>query len=370
MTFSVSAFDPIKLGDMAIPNRIVMAPMTRSRAEGPGLATALMAHYYAQRASAGLVITEGIQPSVVGQGYPGTPGLHTVEQVQSWRTVTEAVHAAGGRIYAQLLHCGRIGHPDLLPDCLIPVAPSAVAAKGGVYTPQGMKDFVTPRELSASEVEETVSDYANAAANAINAGFDGVEVHGANGYLVHQFLCAATNRRQDRWGGSIPNRVRFAVEVVRAIAESIGAQRTALRISPGNPFNDMDEPKPAATYFELVERLRPLGIAYLHIVEVGDRTLTAALRTRFRGPLMLNPHTAPAPTGPAELALIADEVADMISYGALFLANPDLPRRLANGGPFNVADRDTFYGGGSHGYTDYPRLADTASDNYELEKRR
>jgi len=367
MTFSVNAFDPMEVGDLTIPNRIVMAPMTRSRAEGPGLATRLMARYYAQRASAGLIVTEGIQPSIVGQGYPSTPGLHTGEQVQSWRTVTDAVHAAGGRIYAQLLHCGRIGHPDLLLDGLIPVAPSAVAAKGGVYTPQGMKDFVTPRALSAREVEETVGDYAAAAANAIDAGFDGVEVHGANGYLVHQFLCAATNRRQDQWGGSIPNRVRFAVEVIGAIAESIGAHRTALRISPGNPFNDMDEPTPAATYFTLAECLRPLGIAYLHIVEVGDRALTGALRTRFRGPVMLNPHTAPAPTGPAELTLIADEVADMISYGALFLANPDLPRRLAAGGPFNVADRHTFYGGGARGYTDYPRLDDTSSDDHELE---
>jgi N-ethylmaleimide reductase len=357
VTFSVSGFDPMEIGDMTIPNRIVMAPMTRSRADGSGLATELMARYYAQRASAGLIITEGIQPSVVGQGYPSTPGLHSDAQMQSWRVVTDAVHAAGGRIYAQLLHCGRIGHPDLLPDSLVPVAPSAVAARGRIYTPHGMKHFVTPRELSSDEVTATVRDFTTAAANAIDAGFDGVEVHGANGYLVHQFLSAATNQRQDNWGGSIPNRIRFAIEVIEAIADSIGAQRTALRISPGNPYNDMHEDKPAATYFALVERLRPIGMAYLHVVEVGDRALTNALRSRFRGAFMLNPHTAPSPTGRNELELIAEEVADMISYGALFLANPDLPDRLAKGGPFNAPQPDTFYGGGEQGYTDYPTLA-------------
>ena len=252
MSIHVDGFDPMEIGDMTIPNRIVMAPMTRSRAAAGGLATELTARYYAQRASAGLIITEGIQPSTVGQGYPDTPGLHTVDQVLSWRSVTDAVHAAGGRIYAQLLHTGRIGHPDLLTEAEVPVAPSAVAAHGSVYTPCGMKQFVTPRELSTAEIADTISDFANAAANAVDAGFDGVELHGANGYLVHQFLCAATNRRHDTWGGAIPNRIRFAVD------------------------------------------------------------------------------------------------------------NPDLPHRLANGGPFNAPHRDTFYGGGERGYTDYPPLADTA----------
>jgi N-ethylmaleimide reductase len=354
----VTAFDPIQIGELTLPNRIAMAPMTRSRATGPGLATDLMARYYAQRASAGLIITEGIQPSVVGQGYPNTPGLHTSNQVMSWRTVTEAVHGSGGRIYAQLLHTGRIGHPDLLPDGLMPVAPSAVAAHGRVFTPNGIKELPTPRQLSTAEVAATVHDFAEAARNAIDAGFDGVEVHGANGYLVHQFLSAATNLRSDQWGGSIPNRIRFIVEVLHAIAEAIGATRTALRISPGNPFNDMKEPDAAATYFALVEQLRPMGLAYLHAVEVGDSVLTNALRTRYRGTFMLNPHTDPQPTGSAELGLIEDGTADLISYGALFLANPDLPRRLARGGPFNSPHRDTFYGGTERGYTDYPFLAE------------
>ena len=353
----VTAFDPIQIGQLTLPNRIVMAPMTRSRAAGPGLATQLMARYYAQRASAGLIITEGVQPSVVGQGYPTTPGLHTVDQVMSWRAVTEAVHATGGRVYAQLLHTGRIGHPDLLPDGLMPVAPSAVAANGTVFTPHGMNALLTPRELSSAEIAATVHDFAEAARNAIDAGVDGVEVHGANGYLVHQFLSAATNLRRDEWGGPIPNRIQFAIEVVRGIADTIGAHRTALRISPRNSFNDMRESDAAATYFALVERLRPMALAYLHVVEVGDRALTNALRTRYRGTFMLNPHTAPQPTGQRELQLIADGTADLISYGALFLANPDLPRRLARGGPYNTPQRDTFYGGAEHGYTDYPFLS-------------
>jgi N-ethylmaleimide reductase len=357
----VTAFDPIEIGHLRLPNRIVMAPMTRSRAAGAGLATALMARYYAQRASAGLIITEGIQPCVVGQGYPDTPGLHAVEQMRSWRAVTQAVHAAGGRIYAQLLHTGRIGHPDLLPHGLSPVAPSAVAANGRAFTPNGMKDLLTPRALTASEVVATVHQFAEAARNAITAGFDGVEVHGANGYLVHQFLSASTNLRTDEWGGTINNRIRFAVEVVDAICSAIGAARTALRISPANPFNDMREPDARATYLALVDKLRPMRLAYLHVVEVGDRELTRAIRIRFAGPFLLNPHTTPRPTGPDELRLIDDRTADLISYGALFLANPDLPRRLSRGGPFNKPRPATFYGGTDIGYTDYPPLSDAES---------
>jgi N-ethylmaleimide reductase len=351
LTPLVTAFDPIQIGPLTLPNRIVMAPMTRSRAAGSGLATPLMARYYAQRASAGLIISEGIQPNVVGQGCPNTPGLHTVDQVNSWCAVTDAVHAAGGRIFAQLLHTGRIGHPDLLPDGLMPVAPSAVTAQGTVFTAHGMKDLITPHELSSADVADTVRDFAEAARNAMDAGFDGVEVHGANGYLVHQFLSAATNLRSDQWGGSVSNRIRFAVDVIRA-------HRTALRLTPGNPFNDMSEPGAAATYFALIDQLPPMGLAYLHVVEVGDRALTNALRTRYRGTFMLNPGTAARPTGARELPLVEDGTADLLSYGALFLANPDLPNRLVRGGPFNTPQRDTFYGGAEHGYTDYPILAE------------
>ncbi|MEV5875109.1 alkene reductase [Streptomyces sp. NPDC052101] len=351
-----TAFDPIDLPGLRLANRIAMAPMTRSRAAEGGLPTDLTAEYYTQRASAGLIVTEGIQPSAVGQGYPDTPGLHTPEQIAAWRTVTDAVHGAGGRIFAQLMHTGRIGHPALLPDGLVNVGPSAVAAPGQVYTHEGPKDFVTPRELTAEEVRATVADFAAAARGAIEAGFDGVELHGANGYLIHQFLAPGSNRRTDEWGGSVPGRIRFALEAVTAVAEAIGAERTALRLSPGNPFNGIEEPEPEPTYTALVDALEPLGLAYLHVMEVpGGRELTAALRKRFGGVFVLNPATE-GPTGPDALTLIDDGTADVIAYGQLFLANPDLPARLSAGGPFNPANPATFYGGGLEGYTDYPAL--------------
>ncbi|MDQ0983782.1 alkene reductase [Streptomyces sp. V2I9] len=351
-----TAFDPIDLAGTPLANRIVLAPMTRSRAGEGGTATELTATYYAQRASAGLVITEGIQPSAVGQGYPSTPGLHSAEQIASWRPVTDAVHAEGGRIFAQIMHAGRIGHPDLLPDGLVPVSASAVRAEGQVYTPTGPKSFVEPRELTDAEVRATVGDFVTAARNAVEAGFDGVELHGANGYLIHQFLAPDTNRRTDAWGGSDEARTRFAVEVVKAVAAAIGPERTGLRISPGNPFNGIDEPAPEATYTALVREIDPIGIAYLHILEATPiRELTLALRKAFSGALVLNAHTD-GPTGPGDHTVIDDGIADLISYGALFLANPDLPARLKAGGPFNTPDPATFFGGGAKGYTDYPAL--------------
>ncbi|QCX75784.1 N-ethylmaleimide reductase [Streptomyces sp. YIM 121038] len=351
-----TAFDPIDLAGTPLANRIAMAPMTRSRAAAGGVPTDLNAEYYAQRATAGLVITEGVQPSVVGQGYPDTPGLHSAEQIEGWRKVTDAVHAAGGRIFAQLMHTGRIGHPVLLPDGLVPVGASPIAAEGQVYTHEGPKDYVTPRELTGDEVRATVGEFVTAARNAIEAGFDGVELHGANGYLIHQFLAPGSNRRTDEWGGSVENRVRFAVEVAKAVAAEIGAARTGIRLSPGNPLNGIHEPDPDETYLALVERLSPLGLAYLHVMEVGPiRELVTALRKGFDGPFILNPATE-GPTGPGELALIEDGTADLLSYGSLFLANPDLPARLRTGGPFNEPDRATFYGGDAKGYTDYPAL--------------
>ncbi|WP_030661766.1 alkene reductase [Streptomyces cellulosae] len=351
-----SAFDPITIGDIQLSNRIAMAPMTRSRAYG-GLVSELTAEYYVQRASAGLIITEGTQPSVVGQGYPFTPGLHTAEQVAAWRKVTDAVHAEGGKIFVQLMHTGRVGHPDLLPDGLHPVAPSAIPGEGKVFTTDGLKDFVTPRELTAAEVEEAIADHVTAARNAIEAGFDGVELHGANGYLIQQFLAPNSNQRTDEWGGSISGRIRFAVEVTSAVAAAIGAERTGLRLSPGVKLNGIDEPDPRPTYEALVQQISGLGLAYLHLLEVGDRDLTRSLRGLFPGAFILNPHTEGRPTGPEELALVEDGTADLIAFGQLFLANPDLPRRLAAGGPFNAGDRNTFYGGDHTGYTDYPALS-------------
>lgn len=355
------AFEPIDLRGTPLANRIAMAPMTRSRAFGPGLTpTDSTVEYYAQRASAGLIITEGIQPSVVGQGYPDTPGLHSEEQVAAWRRVTDAVHAAGGRIFAQLMHAGRIGHPSLLPDGLVPVGASAVAAAGQLFTHEGPKDLVTPRELTADEVRATIADFAAAARNAIEAGFDGVELHGANGYLIHQFLAPNTNLREDEWGGPAEARIRFALEATRAVVAAIGAERTAIRISPANPYNDIAEPLEEAemAYPALVRELDVLDLAYLHVLEGGPelRELTLALRKEYSGTVVLNAATE-GPTGPGALDLIEDGVADIVSYGALFLANPDLPARLKAGGPFNTPDTATFFGGGDKGYTDYPALA-------------
>ncbi len=356
-TAVTTAFDPIELGGNRLRNRIVMAPMTRSRAYGPGLSpTASTAAYYAQRASAGLIVTEGTQPSVVGQGYPDTPGLHSAEQLAGWRRVTDAVHEAGGRIFVQLMHTGRIGHRSLLPDGLRPVSASAVRPKGSVYTAQGPQDFEEPQELTEDEILRTVEDHAAAARNAVAAGFDGVEVHAANGYLAHQFLAPNSNLRTDGWGGSPERRARFAAELVTAVADAIGAERTGLRISPGNALGDIDEPDPEPAYTALLAALEPVGPGYLHIMETGERSLTLELRKRFAGALILNARTAGRPSGPEELALIEDGTADLVSYGALFLANPDLPERLRAGGPFNVPDRATYYGGGERGYTDYPAL--------------
>ncbi|MFH8887709.1 alkene reductase [Streptomyces sp. NPDC017949] len=350
-----SAFDSVRIAGDALPNRIALAPMTRSRAAEGGLVTDLVAEYYSQRASAGLLISEGIQPSPVGQGYPFTPGLHNAEQIAAWRRVTDAVHAAGGRIFAQLMHSGRIGHPSLLPDGLVPVAPSAVAPQGQVFTADGPKDFVTPRELTGAEVRATIADYTEAARNAVEAGFDGVELHGANGYLIHQFLAPGTNLRTDEWGGTTENRIRFAVEAVKAVAAAIGAERTALRVSPGNPYNDISEPEPQPVYEALVKEIDGLGLAYLHVMESGpdSRENTLALRKLFTGPLVLNPATE-GPTDHRALGLVEDGTADLLAFGALFLANPDLPDRLRTEGPYNAPDPATFFGGDARGYTDYP----------------
>lgn len=250
----------------------------------------------------------------------------------------------------------RIGHPSLLPDGLVPVGPSAVTAKGQVFTHEGPKEFVTPQELTEAEIRQTIADFAEAARNAVAAGFDGVELHGANGYLIHQFLAPNTNLRTDAWGGDTEGRIRFAVEVVTAVAEAIGSDRVGLRISPGNQYNDIAEDDPDEVYLALLDRLAGLDLAYLHLMEGPNRDLTPRLRKVWPGTFVLNPFTYPDVTGPDALGLIEDGSADMVAYGSLFLANPDLPRRLASGGPFNAADKATSYGGDHRGYTDYPTL--------------
>lgn len=354
-------FDPVTVGKLQLPSRLVMAPMTRNRATPDGLVTAMTAEYYAQRAGAGLIVSESIQPSVLGQGYILTPGLHNAEQVAAWRTVTEAVHAKGGRILAQLTHCGRIGHPSLYPNGELPIAPSAVVSGEQLISFQGPLDHPTPRAMTTQDIADVIEEFAQGARNAIAAGFDGVEVHGGNGFLVHQFLADNTNLRTDGYGGSVANRVRFGVEVVRAVADAVGADRVGIRVSPGSPYNNMVEKDPIPLYTALVNELAELGIAYVHVIEMGTRDLTKQIRAAWPGTLILNPHETmavfPATAEVAQQAMEAG-VADAVSLAVLWLANPDLDVRLKAGGPFNTPNQETFYGGDHVGYTDYPALAE------------
>jgi N-ethylmaleimide reductase len=335
-----------------------MAPMTRNRA-GPGnVPTALNAEYYRQRAAAGLIVTEASQVSPQGVGYPGTPGIHTDAQVEGWRRVTEAVHRSGGRIFLQLWHVGRISHPSLQPGGALPVAPSPIAARGEAFTPSGPQPFVVPRALRTDQIPEVVAQFEDAARRALAAGFDGVEIHGANGYLIDQFLRDGTNRRTDRYGGSVQNRARFLLEVAEAVAGVWGPARVGVRLSPWSDFNDMRDSDPRATFTHAARALAPLGLAYLHLVEpvaglpAGAAPLAPDLKSAFGGTLMLNGGYTKAL---AEAALGRGE-ADLVSFAAAFLANPDLPVRLAQGAPLNAADPATFYGGDHRGYTDYPAL--------------
>jgi N-ethylmaleimide reductase len=357
---SLDILSPFKLGPLQLPNRVVMAPMTRNRAGRGNAPGSLNATYYAQRASAGLIISEATQISPEGVGYPGTPGIHSAEQVAGWKSVTEAVHAAGGRMFLQLWHVGRISHPSLQPDGALPVAPSAIAPAGKAMTPDGMKPFVTPRALATDEIAGIVEDYRRAARNARTAAFDGVELHGANGYLIDQFLRDGSNRRTDRYGGTALNRARLLIEVIEAVVGEWGAERVGVRLSPSNPFNDMIDSNPAATFATAVDELNRFGLAYLHVVEPaagdpitdGEAPDIRFFRKLWRGALMGNKGYDLARAN----AVIEAGWADLISFAALFLANPDLPLRFRRGGPFNPPDRKTFYGGNAAGYTDYPPI--------------
>jgi N-ethylmaleimide reductase len=347
---------PVQVGPYTLPNRIVMAPMTRSRAEAGSVPSDLAVTYYAQRASAGLIVTEGTQVSPQGVGYIGTPGIHDEAQTAGWRRVTDAVHAKGGRIFAQLWHVGRISHPLLQPDGGLPVAPSAVAAEGQTYTMEGPKPFGVPRALEINEIPGVVGQFADGARVALAAGFDGVEIHGANGYLIDQFLRDGSNRRTDAYGGPAENRVRFLQQVTDAVAGVWGADRVGVRLSPTGVFNTMSDSDPAATFGHAVRELDRYGLAYLHVVEPLQRQegmpapVAPLLRSLFKGPFILN-GGYDQETGNAALA--AGE-ADLISFGMLFLANPDLPERFAERAPLNAADPATFYTGGEKGYIDYP----------------
>ncbi|QKW32737.1 alkene reductase [Actinomadura sp. NAK00032] len=344
---------------LALPNRIVMAPMTRGRADdATGVPHPLTGTYYAQRASAGLIVTEGLWPHVLGKGGPGIPGLVTDAQVAGWREVTAAVHAAGGTIFAQLWHVGRMTHPLTLPDGATPVAPSAVRIQGEpIYTADGDVGHVTPRAMTTAEAEAAVADFAAAARNAIRAGFDGVEVHGANGYLIQQFLAENTNRRADRFGGSRNGRLRFALDVVEAVAAEVGPGRVGLRVSPHNPENEIAEEDPQGTYRALVDALDPLGLAYLHVIERGAYGALADLRPRWSGTLIGNFNGPEPTTQRAGEEVVAVGLADLFSFGRLFIANPDLPARFAADAPLNRHIPGLVYGGGGEGYVDYPALA-------------
>ena len=351
-------FTPVQLGALSLPNRILMAPMTRSRATNPELASgALQAKYYAQRASAGLIVTEGTQVAASGIGYIATPGIHTDAQAAGWREVTTAVHAAGGRISAQLWHVGRISHSDLLSG-QAPVAPSAIPAVGQSFTFEGPKDFSTPRELSSAEVVEVIGQFEHGARVAKAAGFDGIQLHGANGYLIDQFLRSASNQRTDGYGGSLANRLRFLTEVTDAVAGVFGADRVSVRLSPNNvPFNSQQDDDPKATFSAAAAALSTYGLAYLEGVNFlgpAGFELHDALREAFQGNYVANGGFT-AETGEQWLR---DERATAISFGTPFIANPDLPERFRRGVPLAEADKATFYQGGAEGFITYPALQD------------
>jgi N-ethylmaleimide reductase len=363
----VDLFQSVRLGPYHLANRIVMAPLTRSRAGENGVPNPLMAEYYQQRATSGLIIAEGTNISPQGRGYALTPGLYNEAQVAGWRQITDAVHARGGRIFPQLWHVGRVSHPSLQPAGALPVAPSAIRPEATSYTVMGFQPCVTPRALDAADIPEIVEQYRRAARNALAAGFDGVEIHAANGYLIDQFLRDSTNQRTDAYGGSRANRARLLLEVTEAVTGVCGGARVGIRLSPIAPVNGAElDSDPPGTYFYAVERLNAFGLAYIHVIEgatQGSREVPGGfdlqiLRRAFKGLYMAN--------NGYDLALALEarrrDAADLISFGRLFIANPDLVERLRTGAPLNVPNRETFFGGGAAGYTDYPFLAPPGRD--------
>lgn len=354
-------FTPVHLGAIEAPNRIVMAPLTRMRAGSERIPTALMAEYYVQRATAGLMVTEATAVSRQGTGCPNTPGIYTSQQVDGWKRVTSAVHDAGGRIFLQLWHMGRISHPSFQLGGEFPVAPSAIAPRSGqILTETGMQPYVAPRALRTEEMTGIVAQYAAAAQSAKTSGFDGVEIHNANGYLLDQFLRDGTNRRTDDYGGSVANRARLTLEVTEAVTKVWGAARVGIRFSPGGVFNDMHDSNPLETFSYMLHELNRFHLAYAHVIvstedDLRHRAVSvplAALRQAFHGPLIVangfNLETA--------TRIVTESLADAVAFGRLFLANPDLPERFRLNAPLNSPDESTFYGGAEKGYTDYPAL--------------
>jgi N-ethylmaleimide reductase len=353
-------FEAYRLGSLTLSNRFVMAPLTRNRAALGNVPSSLSAKYYAQRASAGLIISEATQVAPEGQGYEATPGIHSPEQIEGWREVTNAVHAKGGLIFLQLWHVGRVSHVSLQPGGQPPVAPSAIKANTKTFVGGTFADTSAPRALRLDEIPGVIASFRRGAANAIAAGFDGVELHGANGYLLDQFLRDGSNRRDDAYGGSIENRARLLIEVLGEVIAEVGAGRVGIRLSPVSPSNDISDSNPSALFTHVVEGIDALAPVYIHVVEGatgGDRNFGApfdydALRRKFRGTYIGN--------NGYDLATAADAVgsgrADLVAFGKAFLANPDLVARLRAGAPLNAPDKATFYGGGEKGYTDYPAL--------------
>ncbi|MEU8464392.1 alkene reductase [Streptomyces sp. NPDC029003] len=353
-------FEPARLGGLVLPNRLVMAPLTRNRAGADGVPGELMAAHYAQRASAGLIIAEGTTPNAVGQSYPHIPGIHTPEQIAGWRRVTGAVGAAGGRMFLQLQHAGRVGHPDTSGH--VPLAPSAVRFPEPLPTPGGLREGVTPRAMTAADIGATLADFATAARNAVAAGFAGVEVHSANGHLLHQFLSRNTNLRTDAWGGSVERRIRFTVEVVRAVVAAVGRDRVGVRISPGANVNGIEEGGTGELYPALAEALAELEPVYLHQVHADpDDALYAEIRKLWPGTLIANPalsrEEVAADGGKARGERLLAAGADLIALGRGFVANPDFVARLRTGAPLNeLRPEFLMHVGGAEGYNDYPAL--------------
>ncbi len=356
-------FTPFQLGTLELRNRIVMAPLTRNRAtHGTDVPHALNAEYYAQRATAGLLIAEATQISPTGKGYAWTPGIYSAEQVAGWKLVTGAVHAAGGKIFLQLWHVGRISHPSLQPGGALPVSPSAIAPRAQkTFIEDGsFVDIGAPRALALEEIPSIVDDYRKATRNALEAGFDGVEIHAANGYLIDQFLRDGSNHRTDAYGGSVENRLRFAKEVIEAVVAIAGPDRTGIRISPVTPSGDAFDSDPQAVFSALVDAIDAAKLVYVHVIEGatgGPRENIPfdykALRARYHGAWIVNNGY----TKETAVEAIASGYADLVAFGKLFLANPDLVERFRTGAPFNDLDKDHMYGGGAEGYTDYPFLS-------------
>lgn len=347
-------FDPVRIGASTLKNRIIMAPMTRSRADdATGVPLDIVATYYAQRASAGLIITEGVYPSVQGKGYVCTPGIRSDEQVAAWKKVTDAVHQKGGVIYMQVMHSGRISHPSMHENQALPVAPSAIRPNGETYTATGPQSFVTPHALLPEEIKTVIEDYRIATARALEAGFDGVELHAASGYLPEQFLSSGSNQRNDQYGGSVENRARFILETLKVMIEEAGSDRVGIKISPEMNFNDIIDANPLGTYTYLVTELEKLNLAYLHVALFGAKTdYHAKFHPLYSGRYIQGGNLTP------EMAaeLIAKEQVNGVVFGSLFIANPDLPERIRQNAPLNTPDSKTFYVGAEQGYIDYPSL--------------